>query len=427
MNSILPTNLLIRNVALWNAKSVLPRVDLRVKNSKITEISESPLEAHEDERQHDADGLALLPAGVDLQVHLRVPGQPRKETAETGLLAARKGGYAAVLTMPNTKPVIDSPEVLAEARRQTAPFESTSGVRVLWSVAMTLGQAGETPTDALALKKAGAVALTDDGVGVLRDDVMEKVFDQAQLSGLPLLQHAEVPGHGGVLAPGPVQEALGLKAYPAEAEWKMVERDLHLLERFPGVRYHVLHVSSAATLKVLKEAQAKKLQATGEVTPHHLYFSSDEIVSGNTSYKMNPPIRSVEDRIALLDALRDGTLAFVSTDHAPHEAELKGEDFSVSAYGTTGLETALRVLLDLYAQEKLSAHRLVEVFSTKPAEYIGLGSELGALEVGREFKAVLVDPGALATPITEDDLASLSHNNIFLGRPLRGQIVEVFL
>lgn len=421
------SNLLIRNVALWNASRVLPRVDVRVVGGKISEISETPLSLKTGEIEREASGAALLPAGIDLQVHLRVPGQPRKETAESGLKAARKGGYAAVLTMPNTKPVIDTPEVLEMARAQTAPFEKQTGVRVLWSVAMTYGQEGEKPTDAVALKKAGAAALTDDGVGVFRDDVMQKVFAEAERSGLPLLQHAEVPGHGGVLAEGPVQKSLGLKAYPADAEWKMVARDLDLLAQHPKVRYHVLHVSSSETLRVLREAQLKGLAATGEATPHHLYFSSDDINPTNTSYKMNPPIRSSSDRKALVEGLRDGTLAFVSTDHAPHEAEMKGDDFKASAYGTTGLETSLRVLLDLHARGELSARRLVEVFAKAPAEFIGVADEFGELEVGRAFRAVLVDPKAAAAPIVESDLASLSHNNIFLGVPLRGRILDVFL
>jgi dihydroorotase len=256
---------------------------------------------------------------------------------------------------------------------------------------------------------------------------MEKVFAEAERSNLPLLQHAEVPGHGGVLAEGPVQKSLGLKAYPADAEWKMVARDLDLLARHPKVRYHVLHVSSAETLRVLREAQLKGLSATGEATPHHLYFSSEDIIPNNTSFKMNPPIRSSSDRKALVEGLRDGTLAFVSTDHAPHEAQMKGEDFKASAYGTTGLETSLRVLLDLHAREELSARRLVEVFAKAPAEFIGVADEFGELEVGRVFRAVLVEPKAAATPIVDSDLASLSHNNIFLGVPLRGRILEVFL
>jgi dihydroorotase len=422
-----PNNLLIRNVSLWRASGTDPAVDVRVENGKVVEISSVRLQTRGGEKEIDGKGQALLPAGVDLQVHLRVPGQPHKETPETGLLAARKGGYAAVLTMPNTKPVIDTPEVLELAKGQTAPYEKATGVRVLWSVAMTHGQAGEKVTDAVALKKAGALALTDDGVGVSRDEVMEKVFEQAQASGLPLLQHAEVPGHGGVLAEGPTQKKLGLKAYPADAEWRMVERDLALLARFKDVRYHVLHVSSAETLRALKAAQAKGLKASGEATPHHLHFSSEDIVPGNTSYKMNPPIRSARDRDALIEALNDGTLAFVSTDHAPHEAGLKGTDFSASAYGTTGLETSLRVLLDLHAKKKLTSERLVQVFAKAPADFIGIGDDYGEIAVGRSFRAVLVDPAAPASEVRDEDLASLSHNNIFLGVPLRGRIVDVFL
>jgi dihydroorotase len=420
---------LFRDVQLWNSKGLQRSVSLRVENKIVREISEYPLQLREGEELIDGKGrMALIPAGVDLQVHLRVPGQAQKETAETGLKAALKGGYAALLTMPNTKPVIDRPEILKKAQSETSPWEKQTGVKVLWSVAMTLGQLGETPVDALALKDVGALALTDDGVGVFRDDVMAQVFEQAQKSRLPLLQHAEVPGHGGVLAPGPTQEKLGLKAYPEEAEWKMVERDLDLLKKFPDVRYHVLHVSSAHTLNLVKKARAEGLQVTAEVTPHHLYFCNEDIPDRNTSYKMNPPLRSTADRAALCRALEAGDIAFVSTDHAPHEAQLKGPDFSASAYGTTGLETSLRVLLDLHARGLLSASRLVEVFSSAPARFIGIWDQgYGRIEKDQPFRAVLVDPEAPASPIGLEDLASQSHNNIFLGHALRGRLARVFL
>jgi dihydroorotase len=221
---------------------------------------------------------------------------------------------------------------------------------------------------------------------------------------------------------------LGLKAYPEEAEWKMVERDLDLLKKFPDVRYHVLHVSSAHTLNLVKKARAEGLQATAEVTPHHLYFCSEDIPDRNTSYKMNPPLRSTADRAALCRALEAGDIAFVSTDHAPHEAQLKGPDFSASAYGTTGLETSLRVLLDLHARGLLSASRLVEVFSSAPARFIGIWDQgYGRIEKDQPFRAVLVDPEAPASPIGLEDLASQSHNNIFLGHALRGRLARVFL
>lgn len=421
--------MLFKNIQLWNANGVKKSLFIRVENKVIQEISSTELAPQAGEEVIDGKGSkALIPAGIDLQVHLRVPGQAQKETAETGLNAAHKGGYAAVLTMPNTKPVIDTPEVLKRAQAETAPWEKSTGVKVLWSVAMTLGQVGETPVDAQALKDAGAVALTDDGVGVYRDEVMNRVFEEARKSKLPLLQHAEVPGHGGVLAAGPTQQKLGLKAYPADAEWKMVERDLNLLKQFPDVRYHVLHISSSKTLELVKEARAAGLKATGEVTPHHLYFCSEDIPDQNTSYKMNPPLRSATDRAILCKALESGDVDFVSTDHAPHEAQLKGGDFSASAYGTTGLETSLRVLLDMQAKGTLSPSRLVEVFSSAPARFIGLWDEgYGRLEVGSPFRAVLVNPEAAPTEVKDSDLASRSHNNIFLGIALRGSLDRVFL
>jgi dihydroorotase len=421
-------DLLIRDVEIWNADGVRARQDLKVRSGRIEAIL-----AHDPSapvpggvRVVEGKGHVLLPLGVDLQVHLRVPGQPQKETPETGLKAALKGAYGAVLSMPNTKPVIDTPEVLAMAREQVAPFEKKWGVRACFSVALTMGQKGEQLVDAAALKRAGALALTDDGVGVEQDEVMDRLFALAAQVGLPVLQHAEVPGHGGVLAPGAVQRKLGLPAYPAEAEWKMVERDLRLLKKHPKARYHVLHISAAESVALLVEARKQGLHATGEATPHHLYFTSDELHEDSTSFKMNPPIRGEEDRALLRSALADGRVDFVSTDHAPHEAEVKGADFRKSAYGTTGLETSLRMLLSMWRQGELEAPRLVQVFSTAPARFIGIDDEFGSIATGRPLRAALVDVLAPETPVRDSDLGSLSHNNCFLGVPLPGRILKVF-
>jgi len=422
--------LIFRNVGVWNSASIQEGVDVVVEDRKIQSISPHKAEtayASDFKIYNDPDKV-LIPLGVDLQVHLRVPGQSHKETADTGLKAARKGAYGAILNMPNTKPVIDNAEVLIEARKSVEAWEKLWGVEVLWSAAMTLGQLGEKLVDVAALKKAGAVALTDDGVGVAKDEVMEQVFAAGAKYDLPVLQHAEVPGHGAALAAGPTQASLGLKPYPEEAEWKMVQRDLKLLEKHPKARYHVLHVSSAKTLELIQAAQKKGLYATGEATPHHLFFTSSDIPKGNTNYKMNPPLRSAADRAALRQGLRDGSIAFVSTDHAPHESQLKGNDFNASAFGTTGLETSLRVLLTLFQKNDLAAGRLVQVFSEAPAQFIGLDKKgYGSLRVGGPFRAVLVDPWAKPTEITNSDLASLSHNNCFLGSKLAGELFESFV
>lgn len=411
----------ILSVDVWNANGVQKNCDVVVERGRVKELRAAG-SAKLPESQIDGTGKVLLPSGVDNQVHLRVPGQSRKETAETGLRASLRGGVGAILTMPNTEPVIDTPEILAEARAAVRAAEAATGVKVFWSAAMTVGQKGETPTDPVKLKSAGVLALTDDGKGVARDEVMRAVFAANAQAKLPLLQHAEVPGHGAALAAGPVQQKLGLKPYPASAEFEMVARDLKLLAEFPEQRYHVLHVSSRRTVELVAEAKKRGLHASAETSPHHLLFTSADISESDTSFKMNPPLRDADDRSFLRAALADGRLDFVATDHAPHEASAKGTDFSRSAFGTTGLEAFFRTLWKLHAEGGLTATRLVEVFSTAPARFLGIHEEFGAVGVGRPLRAILVDPRAPARALVPEELESLSKNSCFVGAKLPGHV-----
>ncbi len=369
-------------------------------------------------------GLCLLPRGVDVQAHLRVPGQETKETAETGLAAAFYGGYTAVLTMPNTRPVIDSVTVLQEAIALTDEPSEKYDVDVYFSSAITLGQKGEALAPLRDLAKAGVKAFTDDGRGVMSDDLMRQAFEICAETGLPLLQHAEMEGHGGVIAPGPVQQALGIAAYPDSAETDMVARDLQVLRTVRGARYHVLHVSAHRTLNLIREAKNAGLHATAEVSPHHLFFNCTQIDPTNSSFKMNPPLRAPEDQSALLKGLNDGTVDFVATDHAPHEAGVKTTDFNAAANGTLGLETTLSVLIDFYQKKQLTLDRLVEVWSTAPARFLDLGP-IDTLAVGQPLRGVFVDLKAAAHSWEPKDLHSLSKNSCFNGSSLPKPIVAI--
>ncbi len=425
---MLPQKFYIRNVDIWNATGVQKAKDLLVEECVVKNIQDTNVfKPQERDTVFEGEGKVLMPAGVDVQVHLRVPGQRHKEIPETGLKAALRGGYGAVLIMPNTNPVIDSVEVCELAKKECANAERVTGVHVYLSAAMTKGQLGIEVVDAAPLVKWGVKALTDDGKGVQSDSVMETLFKiSEELGGIPLLQHAEFPGHGGVLAPGPAQKSLGVAPYSAEAEWSMVERDLKLLETHPRARYHVLHISSAKSVDLLRVARAKGLQASGELSPHHMYFSADDIKTHDSSFKMNPPLRSAQDRSQLFNALKNKDISFVATDHAPHEPALKGQDFSAAAWGTTGLETALRVLLDFYSRGELSPERIVEVFSLEPAKFLKIDDEFGRISVGFPLRAVWLDPKAPPSVIQEGDLESLSKNNCFIGSPLAGHIFGVF-
>ncbi|MBC7660452.1 MAG: dihydroorotase [Chitinophagaceae bacterium] len=415
----------IKNVELWTERGVISSVDLEVIDGHIHSV-EKDLILTKGAHVINGNGWTLLPAGVDPQVHLRVPGQAEKETAGTGLLAALRGGIGAVLSMPNTKPTIDSIEVCEAAVLELEEAEHMTGVKAYLTGSITQALKGKSPAPYEELAKWGVKAFTDDGLGVVDDDLMRSAFKASALTGLPILQHAEFPGHGGVLAAGPMQEKLGIAPYPAAAEADMVARDINILRDYPKAHYHVLHVSAHETLELVSTAKKQALNVTCEVTPHHLWFSSDDIVDDRTSFKMNPPLRGVADRAALRHGLADGTIDFVATDHAPHEASAKGANFKTSAFGTTGLETSLRVLLTLVREGVLSPQRLVQVFSSKPAQFLGIDKDIGDISKGRPMAGVLVDRQS-ASIITEDDLYSLSKNSCFLGEKLDGKIQAVFL
>jgi dihydroorotase len=410
---------ILNDVEVWQPKGV-NRLSLRIQNGKLVEMA--PKLSGGAARVVETKGMALLPAGVDAQVHLRVPGQAHKETPETGMKAALKGGYSAVLTMPNTQPTIDSVSTLNLGRELVAPSERELGVDVFWSAAITKRLNSDELTSFEELAAAGVRAFTNDGLGVLSDHVMDEAFARLESIPVPLLQHAEFLGHGGSLAPGSVQRAVGAKPYPSDPEWKMVERDLRVLRAHPKAYYHVLHVSSRHTLDLVKQAKAEGLRVTAEVTPHHLFFNSEQIDPNNKSFKMNPPIRSEEDRVALWEGLADGTLDFVSTDHAPHEASMKSGSFDSCAFGTIGMETTLGVLVDGLRKGYINRERFVEVFSSKPARFLNLPAEFGEFKIGERFHGILVNMEHPATPIYENDFASLSKNSCFTGSSLPGRL-----
>lgn len=412
----------IENVELWTSKGIKKGVTVLVEKGVLVKISEKTESLATGVETLDGHGVVLMPAGVDPQVHLRVPGQPEKETPLSGLEAARAGGIAAVLTMPNTNPVLDDVTSLDLAKKQLQPAVEKTGVEVLYSAAITLGQKGRQVVDYNALAEWGVAAFTDDGVGVLSDEAMCAAFEASEKTGLPILQHAEMPGHGGVLAPGPVQVGQAVKAYPEAAEVDMVRRDIGLLKKYPMARYHVLHASSAKTLELVKHAKKDGYRASIEVTPHHLWFCAEDIKAENSSFKMNPPLRSREDRLALQEGLRSGDIDFVSTDHAPHESELKTSKFKTAAYGTVGLETSLPVLLSLYKKELLSFTDVIRVFSKNPASFLGIDDRYGDIEVGRPFNAVLVDIDKVQE-VSPEYLKGKSKNSCFLGTSLHGKIL----
>ncbi len=360
-----------------------------------------------------------LPTGMDLQVHLRHPGQAQKETLAGGLESALYGGFDSIITMPNTNPFLDSPEALRAGIASAQTTLAQYPVRVGFTASATKGMQGQDPTDIAALARAGAVAITDDGWGVKSEDAQAAIFAACAESDLLFQQHAEVPGHKGVATRSAFQQNHELPEYPRTAEADMVRRDIALLRKNKGARYHILHISTRETLAEIRKAKSEGLKVTAEVTPHHLFFSSDQIPPASdprsTYFKFNPPIFTAEDKAALRAALRDGTIDCVSTDHAPHEQALKEKGWSIAPFGTRGLETALPALLSLVHAGELSLARLLEVFSSAPRRILQKD------EFRQPTGILFVDPHHAST-VTEAELPGISTNSCFLGTQLHGRI-----
>jgi len=344
----------------------------------------------------DAAGLIVAPGLVDIHVHLREPGQTYKETIATGTAAAAAGGFTSVIAMPNTVPVNDTVEKLAwmlDAARGSV-------VKLFAMPAATMGSMGSTLTDFDALRSAGAVGFTDDGKPVLEDHVMRAALIAAARAEVPVSQHAEdtrLTG-GCSMNAGPMAFRLGLRGMPVEAEARIVERDIQLLreiERAEGLRphLHVQHVSTARAMEAIRKAKQEGLHVTCEVAPHHFALTEDAIGDYDTHAKMNPPLRVEADRAAVVEALLDGTADCIATDHAPHAAFEKEQEFERAPNGITGLETALGVAMRVLHRDRgLSLSRLISLMSTTPAAIAALPGR-GSLAVGHFGDAVIFDAG----------------------------------
>jgi dihydroorotase len=337
----------------------------------------------------DAAGLIVAPGLIDIHVHLREPGQAYKETIASGTRAAAAGGFTSVCAMPNTSPVNDSVEI---TRWMQAP-ERDAAVHVFPIAAATRGRMGEALTEYSELKAAGAVAVSDDGKPVLRDDIMYESLAAAARAGLPVIQHAEDTRltQGASMNSGALAFRLGLRGMPAEAESGIVDRDIELLAKISDSRahLHVAHLSTASALEAVRRAKRNGLRVTCEVTPHHFALTEQAIGDYDTAAKMNPPLRGGEDRAALIGGLLDGTVDAIATDHAPHAIHEKEQEFERAPNGITGLETALGLsLLVLHQQHGMPLKNVIALLSSQPAQLLRL-KHRGSLAVGSFADAIL--------------------------------------
>jgi dihydroorotase len=393
------------------------QLDVRVDDGVIAQLGTAV--DRNGHRVIDGSGLMLAPAFVDPHVHLRVPGREDEETLASGTAAAAAGGYCAILAMPNTDPVIDAAAVLG-ALVEDAKREAVIPVGFL--AAITKGQRGGELTEMAELADAGAVGFSDDGQPVVAPGLMRRALQYGAVTGRKLALHCEEPtlSRGGHMHEGAVSAELGFGGYPSIAESVMVERDL-ALAAYEERPLHLLHLSARESVAAVRAAHERGIEATAEVTPHHLCLTDEAVRSLDSNLKMNPPLRSREDRAALIDALRDGTISSIATDHAPHARHEKEVPFEAAPFGVTGLETAFAALYThLVEPGVVPLETILERMSTGPARAYGLDEP--RIAVGAPANLVLLDLNA-TWRVEESGFRSRSKNSWLLGERLRGRVV----
>ena len=407
--------LLIRNGRVVDPASGTDAVfDVLIEGDRITRVGETISAA--DAEILDATGWIVAPGFIDLHCHLREPGQEISETIETGTRAAVRGGFTAVCAMPNTQPVNDNASVTRSIIERAA---ASASARV-WPIgAASVGSKGEALAEIGAMREAGIVAVSDDGRPIASARLLRQVMEQCRALDLPVIEHCEDASlfAGGVMREGPRSARLGLRGIPAESESICAGRDVEIAA-LTGARYHVAHLSARRTLEHVREAKRRGLPVTCEVTPHH-FTLTDEDVTYDARFKMNPPLGSRDDRDALLEGLADGTVDAIATDHAPHHPASKEVEFDRAPFGVIGFETAIGLAVDeLFHTKRVTLPRLVELFTSGPTRVLGL----------RENRRIAADALADLTLFSLDhpwtfraeESASRSRNSPFDGRKFRG-------
>ncbi|KIL44821.1 dihydroorotase [Jeotgalibacillus soli] len=405
-------NLLIKQAVLVNDESV--QVDVRIKEGVITEIG-TELE-NQGEEPFEAKGHTLVPGFVDVHIHLREPGGEKKETIKTGTLAAARGGFTTVAAMPNTRPVPDSTENMKSLLEQ---IHQKAHVRVIPYASITERLLGEELVDMPALAELGAFAFTDDGVGIQSAGMMYKAMATAVKLNKAVVAHCEDNSliYGGCMHEGKKSQELNLPGIPSICESVQIARDV-LLAEATGCHYHVCHVSTKESVRVIRDAKKAGIRVTAEVTPHHLLLSEDDILEENTMFKMNPPLRAKEDQQALLEGLEDGTIDFIATDHAPHTAEEKAAGMKRAPFGIVGLETAFTLLYTHFVKTgSWTLSQLLDWLTVKPAEVFQL--PVGSIEIGKHADLVLLDL-TKSQAIDASTFLSKGRNTPFDGRETMG-------
>ena len=391
-------------------------MDILIENGKVAVIGSDLREP--DAQVINAQGLVVSAGLIDIHVHLREPGFEYKETIETGCAAAARGGFTSIACMPNTKPVVDTPEQVAFVLEQA---KKACGVRVMPIAAVSVGQQGKSLTDAEALAAAGAAALSDDGVPVQDANLMRDALIKARRQRLPVLSHCEDAGMvcNYAVNEGVVSRRLGIPGRPAIAEELMVMRDAMLAEETGGA-IHICHVSTARSVDIVRQYKKKGVRITCETCPQYFTLTEEEILAQGSLARVNPPLRTWKDVEGIIAGLQDGTIDAIVTDHAPHSVEEKARPLTEAPSGMVGLETSLAVSLTaLYHTGKLDLSTLLGKMTVKPARI--LGTDRGRLALGSDGDAVIFDPDE-EWVVDPEQFASKGRNTPFGGRRLKGRV-----
>ena len=391
--------------------------DLYIENGKVVQLEKDIRQ--EADQVIDADGLVVCPGLVDMHVHLRDPGLTYKEDIFTGTAAAAHGGVTSVACMANTDPVVDTPEQVRYVKDKAA---QASGVHVYPIAAVSMGMRGEEPSDADALKKAGAIALSDDGCKVDNANLMRDVMIHAKRLEMPVLCHCEdtTMVEGRAVNEGSVSRQLWLEGRPAIAEEIMVMRDAMLAEE-TGAHVHICHVSTAKSVDIIRRMKKRGVAITCETCPQYFTLTEDEILTQGSMARVNPPLRTAKDIKGIIAGLKDGTIDAIATDHAPHSAEEKSRPLTRAPSGMVGLETSLAITLtELYHTGKMKLPEIIKRMTYTPASILRLSSK-GRLSLGSDADITIFDPEEVWT-IDPEQFASKARNTPFAGREVKGKV-----
>lgn len=421
-------NILIKNGRVLDPATDKDGIyDILVTDNIITKvesnIDEDAIKSEQECKVIDASNQFVMPGLIDLHVHFREPGFEYKETIKTGSLSAARGGFTSVCPMPNTKPVIDSVEML---EKELDIIKRDAVVNVYPVAAITKGMKGEELTDIRELVKHGAIAISEDGKSVMNSSLLREAMKIAKETGIPVLSHCEDINlvEGGVMNKGERSEELGLKGISNAVEDIIVARDI-MLAKETGCRLHLCHCSTYDSVRLIEEAKKEGLPVTGEVCPHHFSLTEEDIVADDANYKMNPPIRTKKDVDELIAGIHNNIMDIISTDHAPHSEEEKTGSMTKAPFGIVGLETSVSlVVTELLDKGVITPLKMAEIMSYNPAKVIGI--DRGTLQVGKAADITIIDPNKEYV-IDKNEFVSKGKNTPFDGKKVKGKVMTTIV